>query len=30
VFLWANDPGSPEPRTTIDVDVIAVVESRAS
>lgn len=29
LFLWIDDPGAPEPRATIDVDVIVVVDGRA-
>jgi hypothetical protein len=28
LFLWIDDPGAPEPRVTIDVDVIVVVDGR--
>lgn len=28
MVLWANDPGAPDQRTTMDVDVIVVVEGR--
>ncbi len=27
LFLWIDDPGAPEPRATLDVDVIAVVNT---
>ena len=29
LFLWIDDPGAPEPRATLDVDVIVVVDGRA-
>ena len=28
IVLWADDPGAPPPRTTMDVDVIVVVDGR--
>lgn len=28
MVLWADDPGAPSPRTTMDVDVIVVVDGR--
>jgi hypothetical protein len=29
LFLWIDDPGAPEPRATVDVDVIVVVDGHA-
>ena len=28
LVLWADDPGAPGPRATMDVDVIVVADSR--
>ena len=28
LVLWVDDPGAPDPRVTMDVDVIVIADSR--